>query len=260
MSAAFNLRAFSSKQNPLQIEREASRQSPSSVHLDTVKAQEYRKKMLARKEWWRQREEDERGEEAAKKKAEEKTLRLEKERAEAEKERRAEAHRAEVVKRHVAAEDAKKRRAREDALRCRIEAEEAERLRLEAAEDERMRRMPNLCSRCAGDGKCPVCSGAGFTLTTFLGGAVDASSLEFGRRPLGCHECGGYHHGVHGETKMGVGYCLLCDGHGKIWPQIDDDEEFSSVRRGRRGALTGSPPGSPSLAKRGKDAFGMPCD
>merc|ERR1719329_40440 len=99
MSAAFNLRAFSSKQNTLHSEREAARKSPSCTHLDTVKAQEYRKKILERKEWWRQREEDERGEEAAKRKAEERMLRLEKDREEAEKQRRAEAHRAEVVKR-----------------------------------------------------------------------------------------------------------------------------------------------------------------
>jgi len=254
MSAAFNLRAFSSKQKPLQIEREASRTSAASVHLDTVKAQEYRKKILERKELWRQREEDERGEEAAKRKAEERMLRLEKDREEAEKQRRAEAHRAEVVKRHVAAEEARRQREREEAIRRRREQAEEERLKREAAERERLRRMPNPCSRCAGNGRCPACNGEGFTLTTFLGAAGEtASNLEFGRRPLGCHECGGFNHGVHGESKMGLGYCLLCDGHGKIWPQIEEDEEWSSVRRGRRGAVIGSPPSSPSYAKRGNE-------
>lgn len=251
MSAAFNLRAFTSKQKPLQLEREEARASPQTVHLDTVKAQEYRKKMLERKELWRQREEDERGEEAAKRKAEEKMLRLEKERAEAQKQQRAEAHRRDVVRRHVAAEEARRQQEREETLRRRREQEEEIRQRREAAERERQRRMPKTCESCAGSGKCQDCSGEGFTLTTFIGSAVADSDLEFGRKPLGCHACGGYHHGVFGETKMGLGYCLACDGHGKIWPKIDEDEQSPFMRRGRRPPTAGSPPASPSAAKRG---------
>lgn len=252
MTAAFNLRAFSSKQKPLQLEREASRASPQTVHLDTVKAQEYRKKMLERKEAWRQREEDERGEEASKRKAEEKIVRLEKERAEAQKQQRAEVHRRDVVRRHMAAEEARKQQEREETLRRRREQEDEIRQRREAAERERLRRMPKPCETCAGSGKCQECSGEGFTLTTFLGTSVGtAPDLEFGRKPLGCHECGGYHHGVFGDTKIGLGYCLACDGHGKIWPKIDEDEHSPLVRRGRRPPTAGSPPSSPAAAKRG---------
>lgn len=249
MTAAFNLRAFSSKQKPLQLEREASRASEHNTHLDTVKAQEYRKKMLERKEAWRQREEDERGEEAAKRKAEEKMLRLEKERAEAKKQQRAEAHRREVVRRHIEAEQRKKREAEEAARRKRQELEDELRQKREAAEQERLRRMPKTCELCSGSGKCQECNGEGFTLTTFLATSISTSDLEFGRKPLGCHECGGYHHGVFGETKMGVGYCLNCDGHGKIWPKIDEDSPL--IRRVRRPPTAGSPPASPSAAKRG---------
>lgn len=211
--------------------------------MDTVKAQEMRRAAAERKEMLRQREEDALGIEAARRKAEEKALRLAKETEQAEKARRAEEVRREIVRRHVEAEAERRRREREEVERKLREAEEEERRRREAAEAERLRRMPAACEACSGSGNCQTCGGNGFTSALYLvgqlgaqhlpdGSGPESASVQYGRKPLGCHDCGGYHHGILGEVKIGMGICLACDGHGKIWPKLDIEPQ--SVRRPQR--------------------------
>lgn len=248
LGAAFDLRSFSATKKPLVLERDTAQQSPSGVHLDTVKAQEMRRASAERKEMLRQREEDALGIEAAKRKAEEKALRLAKEREQADKARRAEEIRREIVRRHVEAEAARRRKEQEEAERKLREAEEEERRRREAAEAERLRRMPTACEACSGSGRCQTCGGDGYTSALYLVGQIaghgvpdssgpESASVEYGRKPLGCHDCGGYHHGILGEVKIGMGICLACDGHGKIWPKLEDEPK--SFRRAHRTKVDG---------------------
>lgn len=242
LGAAFDLRNFSATKKPLVLERDST-QASSAVHLDTVKAQEMRRSAAERMEMLRQREEDALGIEAARRKAEEKALRLAKETEQAEKARRAEEVRREIVRRHVEAEAERRRKEQEEVERKMREAEEEERRRREAAEAERLRRMPAACEACSGSGNCQTCGGSGYTSALYLVGQLGAehlpdssgpesASMQYGRKPLGCHDCGGYHHGILGDVKIGMGICLACDGHGKIWPKLDLEEK--AVRRPQR--------------------------
>lgn len=225
LAAAYNLRQFSrtSAHGKLGFTRLTT---DTSVHLDTVGAQKCRARQAELQEAWRRREEDERGlEAAAKKKAmrEQETLR---ELRRAEKQERAEAIRDKELAKIMARkqEEERIRLANEEAVRK--EAEEKERLRQEEEEREWRRRQPTPCPRCSHcmePGKCPECNGKGYHMAYYLQPKVKTDTwLEFGKKFQGCEGCGGYHYGILGEVKIGTGICWNCNGHGKIWPIIDD--------------------------------------
>jgi len=116
--------------------------------------------------------------------------------------------------------------------RERVQRENEEKIRLdrEAAEEERRRRMPKTCETCDGSCKCQECMGEGYTCATFLvsmkntelGGLGASTAFDHGRVYQGCDKCGGYSHNMLGDLKKGTGDCPVCNGHGKIWPDLGD--------------------------------------
>uniref|UniRef100_A0A7S1R1N4 Uncharacterized protein n=1 Tax=Alexandrium catenella TaxID=2925 RepID=A0A7S1R1N4_ALECA len=147
---------------------------------------------------------------------------------EAEKERRR-AERREMRRRAKEEEERKRREAEEKKLqemrereRLRQEQQERERQHRLELEAERQRRMPQTCQTCKGSGQCQACSGKGFQFSTFLVSTVSTESMqEYGRAMQGCAGCGGCKQGIRGSLNKGLGKCSSCDGHGKIWPDID---------------------------------------
>lgn len=232
MAAAYNLRQFSrtSAHAKLQFSRE---QSDSPFLLDTVKAQECRKRQAEVQEAWRRLEEDERGVVAARLKREAKLAEKRREREQKEREERREAiHNMELAKiRARKAEEERIRRANEE--RIQKLQEERERKRLEEEEAERQRRMPWPCPRCSETehvGKCRDCEGKGYHVASYLVPKMRTDAwLEFGKKFQGCEGCGGYHYGILGEVKIGNGICYECGGPGLIWPDLDPPSRKRSI-------------------------------
>jgi len=115
--------------------------------------------------------------------------------------------------------------------RERVQRENEEKVRQdrEAAEEERRRRMPKTCETCDGSCKCQDCMGEGYTCATFLVAkkstddvSLGSTSMDHGRVYQGCEKCGGYCHNMLGDLKKGSGECAVCNGHGKIWPDLGD--------------------------------------
>jgi len=121
-----------------------------------------------------------------------------------------------------------KRRDQQERERQKREQEEKIRIQKEQEEEDRRRRMPKCCEACDGSGKCQECMGKGYIFSVFLVSTKmeqqlhGATSMDHGRVIQGCEKCGGYSHNMLGELKKGTGQCALCQGHGKIWPVIDD--------------------------------------
>merc|ERR1711990_1109838 len=46
--------------------------------------------------------------------------------------------------------------------------------------------------------------------------------LEFGKKSQGCETCGGLVPGIRGAFAHGTGICTACDGHGMLWPKLDE--------------------------------------
>lgn len=227
MAAAYNLRQFSEKNPHGKLEAmRMSHSSSSPFPLDTVKAQECRRRQaeaqlaFARMKW------DELGIEKAALKREKKLQEKEREKRLADREERLERIRKEEVLKIKMMKEKEERIRRDNEDRARAAHEAREQKRLEEEERERQRRAPRPCKRCsstANPGKCPECAGKGYHLGVFLVPKVtEETRLEFGRKDQGCEGCGGYHFGILGEVKLGSGICVDCGGHGQIWPNLED--------------------------------------
>lgn len=118
--------------------------------------------------------------------------------------------------------------------RAEAEAAEIRRRQEEEAQLERSRRIqedmlrrhrePKVCQTCSGTGICPKCNGNQVLCQDFFAPVSKdfvPCRLEFGRKPQGCEACGGYAPGIDGKYRAGTGKCAHCDGHGKIWPDLE---------------------------------------
>ncbi|CAK0896687.1 unnamed protein product [Prorocentrum cordatum] len=198
--AAFNLRQFSMGRQRLGMQRALSQPLCSSSSVGTLKERERQRRQAAHLEAWRQREEDERGlEEAARQEAQRaadrERQRLQSARRELEEQARHKAFTAAMRRKEEREEQ--ERQARELERQTR-EALEQQRLRQE--EEERQRRAPKVCELCAATGVCGPCQGTGLKVQDFL---VPSTR---------CHRCGGL---------------------GKVWPHLEEDEDYFGNRRTR---------------------------
>lgn len=235
--AAFNLRQFSMGRQRLGMQRALSQPLCSSSSVGTLKERERQRRQAAHLEAWRQREEDERGlEEAARQEAQRaadrERQRLQSARRELEEQARHKAFTAAMRRKEEREEQ--ERQARELERQTR-EALEQQRLRQE--EEERQRRAPKVCELCAATGVCGPCQGTGLKVQDFLVPSTRPGSTfpyEFGRKPQGCLDCGGHSPGIGGsKMREGSGKCHRCGGLGKVWPHLEEDEDYFGNRRTR---------------------------
>merc|ERR1712146_710720 len=95
---------------------------------------------------------------------------------------------------------------------------------LREEERERLARLPKTCEACGSSGLCTKCDGKGQLFAMFLVQNVKEehkfAGLDFGRVLQGCDNCGGYRQNLVGELRKGTGLCPVCNGTGKIWPEI----------------------------------------
>lgn len=133
------------------------------------------------------------------------------------------------------AEKERERVAQELAEDTRRKKQERERCRREEEEAERRARMPKPCEACSGTATCTKCDGKGHNFSMFLVQSTQAhhvsAGTDFGRVHQGCDNCGGYRHNLVGELKKGTGYCPVCSGTGKIWPDIAKKPYRSKMKK-----------------------------
>ncbi|CAK0896686.1 unnamed protein product [Prorocentrum cordatum] len=197
--AAFNLRQFSMGRQRLGMQRALSQPLCSSSSVGTLKERERQRRQAAHLEAWRQREEDERGLEEAARQEAQRAADRERQRLQS---ARRESWRSRPGTRPsrppcAARRSEQERQARELERQTR-EALEQQRLRQE--EEERQRRAPKVCELCAATGVCGPCQGTGLKVQDFL---VPSTR---------CHRCGGL---------------------GKVWPHLEEDEDYFGNRRTR---------------------------
>jgi len=205
------------------------------VRHDSNGAQKMRQKSLELQEAWRQREEDERGVEAAEAKRIKMAKMRERDRIKAERGARIRKREEAEAQRQYAMRMEQIRKEKEKEEEERAEEDERRRIAWEAREAERQRRMPWNCTNCKATGECPECSGKGFHMANFFASNLNAAEnpLEFGRKPQGCTVCGGLVPGIRGDVETGTGICIVCDGHGMIWPKLSEDPKPRATQ-GRR--------------------------
>jgi hypothetical protein len=146
-------------------------------------------------------------------------------------------------------EEQKQRQLQKEKERLAKEAEEEQRRKKlekerklrEEEERERLARMPKPCWACNGTGRCQKCVDSpirGVIFTMFLVPNVmnehKYAGMDFGRMMQGCENCGGTKHNLLGELKPGTGDCPVCNGYGKIWPDIA--RQPYKRKLGRRGS------------------------
>lgn len=162
---------------------------------------------------------------------------LEKKRKESEREAKLAAH-ARAEEKRFQADREQKRLNQLAAEQSQREAAESKRVQREFEMEERRRRMPKTCETCAGSAQCQECNGNGHIFHVFLRSkvspeedeAVGCTAMEHGRKFQGCEKCGGFAHNMLGDVKMGTGACAACNGHGKIWPIIDEKDPGTSPK------------------------------
>jgi hypothetical protein len=153
-------------------------------------------------------------------------------------ERRRRREEREARRRKQEEEEQQRQRALEEKMRMERlaqdekERQEEEERRLKAAQEqsEWLARQPKTCTTCVGSGRCTHCGGKGVFFATFLASSVGVDSMDFGRAPQGCPECGGCAQNILGALVQGSGNCHMCNGVGMVTPKVDGKRRLRTMK------------------------------
>jgi hypothetical protein len=215
LTAAYNLRQFSETRHRVSTEHTASSPNFTLDKIDLIGGNGRWRQRLAEVEFARRAVEEE------KRQREMQAAAQEKEQRQKQRETRRRQRQEEEERRREAQREWERQEQLERERQIR-EAEEAERQRREEQEREWLARQPKTCHNCGGSGKCPACNGIGQLFALFLAPSVKGQCTKggYGRMQQGCETCYGFKQNLMAEVKKGTGRCAVCDGWGKIKPDI----------------------------------------